>query len=208
MKHFSDAAWADFVRNVISQAARATMQNHIDNGCEKCSSELQLWQNVLSIAQQESALVPPDGVVRMVKSEFLAMAPQPKRGFRLLFDSNLQPLTAGIRGSISARQFLYETDDFYIDLRLEPRREADRACVIGQVLNRIGKDRSTEGVAVRIRKGRQRLAETTANRFGEFQIEFDASKNLCISISGGEEDEIILPLYGVHAEPVEGKDLD
>lgn len=207
MKHFSESDWTDFVRSVISPATRMNMQHHIDDGCTKCSATLQLWQSVCAIAQQESAFVPPDGVVRIVTSAFSAMAPQPKRGFRLLFDSDMQPLTAGIRGSVSARQFLYETDDFYIDLRLEPRRETARACVVGQVLNRADKSRSTEGIAVQVKRGKQPLAETKANRFGEFQLEFDTRQDVCISISG-QEYEIALPLYGVDTEPVEGKDLD
>ena len=209
MKHFSEALWADFVRDsVVSPSTRIAMQHHIDSGCQKCTATLQIWKSVVAIGRVESAFTPPDDIVRVAKSQIAAVVPEVSRGIRLLFDSNLQPLTAGVRGSVSARQFLYETDDYCIDLRLEPRREADRACLIGQVLNRAGKGRVAQGVAVRLREGKSRVAETTTNQFGEFQIEFDAAKDLCVSIGADEENGIVLPLYEVHFRPVKQRNLD
>jgi len=209
VKHFSDSEWADFARNAVAPAKKTTMQTHINHDCKKCSATLALWEGVRSITRQESAFLPPEGIVRIVKTQFLAMTPEPKTGLCLLFDSDLQPLAAGIRGSsVSARQLLYETDDFYIDLRVERHREAERASLVGQVLHRVGEARSTEGVVVSLKKGTLPLAETTANRFGEFQLDFDPANGLCIAIRGSKHDEIILPLYGMHTEPVEGKDLD
>jgi len=124
LKHFSDEAWADLVRDMTEPATRATMKKHI-SGCGKCETALQVWQAVLAIARSESTFIPPDEVVRVSKSQFAATVFGAKPAFRLLFDSNLQPVTAGVRGSVSARQFLYETDEYYIDLRLEPRRDSD-----------------------------------------------------------------------------------
>lgn len=201
LKHFSDESWADLVRDLTEPTTRATMTKHIGSGCGKCETAWQVWQAVLSIAKSESAFIPPDDVVRGSKSQFAVTVSGAKRGVRLLFDSNLKPVTAGVRGSVSARQFLYETDDYYIDLRLEPRRDSDSACVVGQVLNRAGSDRAAQDVPVRLHSGTARLAETATNQFGEFQIEFEAKSNLCLSIGHQQADEIILPLYGVQKSP-------
>lgn len=200
MKHFNEAQWADFARNVVLAKEKMDMQQHIDSGCRQCEGTLQIWQSVLAIAAGEGALTPPGDMVRVVRSQFAAMLPEANHGFRLLFDSHLQPITAGIRGSVSARQFLYETDEYYIDLRLEPRRESNRACLVGQILIRKGVGHAAEGVAVRVQKGKLPIAETVANRFGEFQLEFDGASDLCISIGGKESNEIVLPLYGVHGK--------
>lgn len=208
MKHFSEAQWADFARNVISETEKMNMQQHIQGGCQKCEETLEVWRSVLAIAERESGLTPSGDLVRVVKSQFAAVVARASRGFRVLFDSALQPITAGIRGSVSARQFLYETDDYYIDLRVEPRRDADRACLVGQILTRKGLDRGAAGVSVRIKKGNQSLAETMANRFGEFQLEFDGSSDLHISIAGNEGNEIVLPLHGIHGKSLEPKGLD
>jgi hypothetical protein len=197
VKHFSEAQWADFARNVVSMTEKINMQEHLHNGCQSCANALELWKNVFSIATGERVLTPPSDTVRVVKSQFGAMVPQENRSFRLLFDSSLQEAAAGIRGSFSARQFLYETEEYYIDLRIEPRRDADRACLVGQILTRKGMDRAASGVAVRIQEGKRAVAETTANRFGEFQMEFDGADDLCISIGANEGNEILLPLYGV-----------
>lgn len=182
------------------------MQQHIDDGCQKCAGCLKTWQAVYSVAKAETGFTPPPDVVRVVKSQF-PMRP-PKAGvLRLLFDSSLQPVAAGIRGSVAARQFLYETDEYYIDLRIEPHREADHAALVGQVLNRTGKERAAQGLAVLLQAGSKKIAQTSTNQFGEFQFEFDAVNSLSISVSRDKSDEIVLPLYGIQAKPT-GRGLD
>lgn len=182
------------------------MQKHIDDGCQQCAATLRTWESVLSVAEKENTLTPPADVVRVVKS--FAATPEASHGVRLVFDSNMQPATAGIRGSISARQLLYQTDNYYVDLRLEPRRESDRACLVGQVMNRSGKDWVARGIAVRLKTGNLPVAETTANQFGEFQFDFEAATDLCISIMQDQDTEVVLPLSTVHVTPLIRKGLD
>src|SRR5437660_11263592 len=115
------------------------MQKHIEDGCSKCEAALKSWQNVFRIAQAEGGFSPPEDAVRIAKAQFAAIASvQQRRPVRLVFDSNIQPVTAGVRGSISARQLLYETDELYIDFRLATQREANRGlvCMTGQILDR------------------------------------------------------------------------
>ncbi len=207
MKHFSEEVWADFARDLVSPEARLEMQEHVDNGCKECHAALELWHSVVAISKQESVFTPPADVVKVAKSQFAVAMPHVSSGVRLVFDSMLQPMTAGVRGSVAARQFLYETDDFYIDLRLEPRPQEDRACVVGQVLSRTDKH-AAEGVAVRVKEGKQPIAQTQTNRFGEFQLEFEVASGIYIAIARGQNDEIVLPIYGVHVKAKESKDLD
>ncbi|HTZ96909.1 MAG TPA: hypothetical protein VMB18_10960 [Terriglobales bacterium] len=207
MKHFSEADWADFVRKLVSPKTRMAMQQHIDDGCEKCATSLQVWQGVAAVAGKEAALAPPADIVRLGKSQFAAAAPEKKHGVRLVFDSLLQPATAGIRGSVAGRQFLFETDDYYIDLRLEPKSAEERAWLVGQVLSRLGKQ-VAEAVPVRLQRGKRAVAQTSTNHLGEFQLEFETATDACILIGRSQEDEIVLPLYGLHAKPLYNKDLD
>ena len=207
MKHFSEASWTDFARDLVAPDTKMAMLQHIDDGCKKCAEILQTWQAVYTIAKSESFFRPPADVVRVVKSHLAAVQPKPSRGVRLLFDSSLAPVAAGIRGSVAAQQFLYETDEYYIDLRIEPRRESDHAALVGQVLNRTGKDRPAQGLAVLLHAGSRRIAETSTNQFGEFQFEFDATNGLSVSVSRERSDEIVLPLYGIQVKPT-GRNLD
>jgi hypothetical protein len=203
--HFSEAFWVDFVRDVVSPTTKKAMQQHMDAACNECMTTLQMWQSVVAIAENEMTLAPPEDIVRVVRSQFAAVSHEVSRWIRLLFDSDLQPVTAGVRGSVSPRQFLYETDDYYIDLRLEPRKESDRACVVGQVLNRTGKDWLVDGIAVRLQEGTLSIAETATNKFGEFQLEFDVIKDLSLSIGAEEENVIVLPLSGVRVKSLESR---
>jgi len=207
VKHYSDEQWADFARKLTSEAEAKAMQKHLNDGCKECAGTFAIWQGVSAFASAERAFAPPDNAVRIAKAQFDAAMPK-SSGVRLVFDSLLQPATAGVRGSIAARQFLYETDEYYIDLRLEPQIEANRACVVGQVLKRSGRDRAAQGVPVRLQEGRLAVAHTSTNEFGEFQIETAAEGSLCISITREQADDIILPLYGVKLNAMKHKDLD
>lgn len=206
MKHYTEASWADFARKQISAETRRMMQQHIDDGCKRCKKTLAIWQAVTVIAEKEITFTPPPDTVRIAKTQFAAVIPQQPSGIRLVFDSMLQPVTAGLRGSIAARQLLYETDHYYIDLRLEPKSAEERACLVGQVLNRGGQKREAQGLSVRLQDGKLPIAQTLTNHFGEFQFEFLVSGGLCIAISRDQENEILLPLYGV--KPAETKGLD
>lgn len=207
MKHFSEADWADFVRNLAPSKARAAMRQHLDEGCKKCQKTVEVWQGVVAIAERESRLSPPADAVRVAKSQIAGVMPQASPGVRLVFDSMLQPATAGLRGALAARQFLFETDDYYIDLRVEPRAAENRAYLVGQVLNRTGK-RAAEALPVRLHQRKESIAETATNQMGEFQLEFQAAGEMYLAISRPDQDVIVLPLHGVQVEPVEHKSLD
>lgn len=207
MKHLSEEALADFARNAATANARLAMDRHIQDGCRKCESALQVWQGVLSIARAENGITPPADIVRVVKSQFASGVAATKQGVRILFDSNFQPVAAGARGPVAARQLLYETDDYYIDLRLEPSRTSKSACLVGQVMNRTGGGRSPKELKVSLRKGLHPVIETTTNKFGEFQLEFEADHSLHLLLNEGEMAEVILPLYGVY-NPNNRKDLE
>lgn len=195
MKHYGDEGWADFVRDTIPPSLKQAMQRHIDAGCTQCASTLELWQRLLAIGRKERDLTPSPESLRVVASFFANVAPKPERKFRLLFDSLRQPVTAGIRGSASTRQFLYETDDLYVDLRLE-KKSPICTYLVGQVLCREGQSSATQAFSVQVMDRKNLLMETTTNCFGEFQLEFTASDSLSVSIGRNRNNaEIILPLY-------------
>lgn len=60
---------------------------------------------------------------------------QGMRDARLVFDSQLQPLPAGVRGTQPAEHTLvYESGDVMVDLCLEPCGDSPRTKLVGQVL--------------------------------------------------------------------------
>jgi hypothetical protein len=210
VKHFSDGSWADFARNLVTPSVKATMQRHIDDGCKQCEATLLIWHGVVSVAKEDGFYAPPDDTLRVAKSHFAGVAVGVKTSLpaRLVFDSSLQPVAAGLRGKVSSQQFLYEADDYVIDLRLEPQRELDRISLVGQVLNRAKTHRAAQGLLVRLLKGVLPVANTATNDFGEFQLEFDAGHDLSIAIGLDEEKVIVLPLHGVQHKPLDRKKMD
>jgi hypothetical protein len=195
VKHFDDAAWADFVRDLVSPQDRAAMQSHVESGCKKCAGALQLWRTVFQLANEERELSPPDDVVRIAKTQFAALAVLGNQRVRLVFDSFLQPSEAAVRGSVSARQFLFETDELYVDLRLDP--QAERVSLVGQVMDRAHATQAVQGLPIHLQREPLQLKATNTNQFGEFQFEFEAGDDFYISIVRNEKPTIVLPLYGL-----------
>ena len=39
VKHFNEAQWADFTRNVVAPKEKMDMQQHIRGGCQKCEGD-------------------------------------------------------------------------------------------------------------------------------------------------------------------------
>jgi hypothetical protein len=179
------------------------MQQHLAVGCAKCEAMLKMWQSVASVTEQELMYLPPDDQVRVAKSLLsgAAMDSWANLPVRLVFDSVLQPATAGFRGYVSTRQLLYETDQYFIDLRLEPQRDSDRFALVGQVLDRSRRGMASQGQIVRLLHGTLPLEETAINEFGEFQFEFRGEIGLSVAIGMDLENVILLPLYCVDGKP-------
>jgi len=187
VKHYSEQVWADFVRGLGTAEVNRQIQAHIASGCEDCVTAVGLWNRVQSIASNEPSLTPPDGVVRMVKLEFAAVnRPQqePWAIARLVFDSLGQPLTAGVRsGASESRQLMFDAEGTMVDLILDVRPQVQTVSLVGQVVDKRGTKIAPRDVTViSWTETGQPLAETSANEFGEFQMEFPAQQRLRLSV--------------------------
>jgi hypothetical protein len=167
------------------------MQVHLETGCQSCAATLRTWESVVALAKEERDLSPPEDAVRIVKSHFAAESALAQGRVRLVFDSLLQPAT-GVRGALSARQYLFETNELYIDLRLDA--QAERMRLVGQIMER-AKAGNVQGLPIHLHQGTTQLSKTRTNQFGEFQMEFDAGSGLRLSILLDESQAIVLPLY-------------
>lgn len=181
------------------------MQKHLDSGCTQCAATLQVWSDVVEVAGQESGMTPPPDTVHMAKSQFALSGPAQAHGIRLVFDSFLQPATAGVRGTASARQLLYETTEFSIDLRLMANQQPNVTFVIGQVLSRVRGTHPTTAIPVRLCSSEKSILETLTNQFGEFHLEFENGHDLHLAIGWDRKSAIVLPLSGTRPEKTGGR---
>jgi hypothetical protein len=187
VKHFSEEVWADFARGVGPSETIREIETHIAGGCLACATACGMWRKVYSIAAHELSFTPPDGVVRMVKLEFATtQSPQPSPWMlaRLVFDSLGQPLTSGVRsGASESRQLMFDAEDTMVDLVLDTRPQSGTISLVGQVIDKGGAKVAPRQVAVILwTETGQPLAETSANEFGEFQLEFAAQDRLRLSV--------------------------
>jgi len=217
MVHPLSQDWADFARGVTSPKKSARMRKHLDDGCEKCMKELQLWSVVLGRVGRERGYQPPERSVRVVKAAFALRKPgyltRAAKLTRLLLDSFRQPLPAGVRSHAEVpRHLLYEAGPFRLDVRLERLPASNRVAVVGQLLTVIPKEATQKemGRMPVIVTGKKKavLASTFTNRLGEFQLEFEADQGKWLVIPTGTDTTIVVNLPGSTEKGQKGRQRD
>jgi hypothetical protein len=211
MRHYSLDKWVDFARNVIREDEKGKMQSHLNAGCAECLRELSMWQRLHQVAQRESAYEPVECAVRTVNAIFANQRSHRTRGGKsgiaaLLFDSFRSPLPTGVRSAAgsASRQLLYGTDNYRIDVRIEPQMDKERAVLIGQVLNSADPDEHLSEVPVTLLKGRKILAECVTSQFGEFQMDCDLEGGFRLMVILPGDRKVSLPLIDPRFGPDEG----
>jgi hypothetical protein len=207
VKHFSEQVWTDFVRGVGPSKTNGAIEAQIAGGCAECAATGGVWKKVYSIATNEPRFTPPDHAVRMVKLEFTTrQSPRlsPWTMASLMFDSLSQPLTAGVRsGASDSRQLVFEAEGTMVDLVLDTRPQSGTISLVGQVVDKGGAKIAPRQVAVIVwTETGQPLAETAANEFGEFQLEFAAQDRLRLSVEIAGHKPIRIPPMNLNSPDV------
>lgn len=93
---------------------------------------------------------------------------------RLVFDSFLQPMPAGVRSvsQLPFRQLVYRSGSLMADLWLEPQTDSNVA-LVGQIVDSNKPDRPLDLTSVVLHGPKGRIAYATTNKFGEFRLSFD-----------------------------------
>lgn len=181
------------------------MTSHLKSGCESCTKEKAIWSKLAGFAKTEAEFEPPAHVVNVAKA--LMQAPKreksEKAGLRvreiaeLVFDSFLTPQLAGVRSAagVGSRQLLYRAGEVMIDVRFEASDESERFALTGQVFRDQGSKVGMTRVPISLISGKNELARTSTNQFGEFYIEHEsADKNLQVSLEVNSEKDVFIPL--------------
>jgi len=184
MNHFDIFKCVDFVRGLIEESAQVAMERHLASGCRKCRHTPDLLRKLVTAARNDSQVRVPDYAPRCARAIFLLQQPEkiqilPRIPARLLYDSFREPLPAGLRTQQRlSRQYLYQAGDYSLDLRLENERGTARVALVGQIQNRKQPGKRLGSVPVQLLSGKQVLAQATSNSLGEFQMEYEPSKQL------------------------------
>lgn len=180
MMHYAMEKWIDFARGLLEGPEKAAMESHLRKGCTRCSKMLDLWKRVYGAAQRDRSIEIPERAVRAMKGSFAIHGPrrqQPAAAAiaRLLFDSALSPIAAGVRSSGSGvRQLLFGIGTYRIDLRMEPKFDSSKVSLTGQILHSADPREVPGALPVALLQGGKVVAETVTSPFGEFHLECES----------------------------------
>jgi hypothetical protein len=175
MKHFTDWQWVDFARGVAEGEDRQAMEAHLASGCSRCYQRVTRFHQMTAMAQAETATEPPDSAIRYAKALFSLHRPEQSSVARiigrLIHDSSLAPLAAGLRAEASStRYLLYEAGPYYLDVQVEREAGSDRLNLVGQLSDRSVPPTSTANLPIWLMHRKRLVASAFSNSFGEFQL--------------------------------------
>ena len=200
MEHFSVEKWIDFVNQAVTSTEQELMDKHLNIGCKSCQQTVSLWQRVRSTAATEGNYQPPESAVRIAKAAFagVGLGTQKKRSesrVKVLFDSFLQPVLAGVRSAgAGTRQMLYRADPYQIDVQLEMKPSGNRVVVTGQLLNLSNPKVIASGTRILVSNMQGDVVHTVANQFGEFSGEVKNSGDLQLTFATPSSEPIVISL--------------
>jgi hypothetical protein len=187
MTHFSVEAWTDFVRQMIPEASQVPMREHRD-ACRECAAIEKALRSVVELATREPEYLPPPSAVRCAKALYRVQPPAREPNWtmqvaRLILPSWQEPLMQGVRGgAIPMHHLLYQRGTTLLDMRLEPRAERGLVTMTGQITDPAKSDAAFGRRPVVVLKGREEMARTETNQFGEFQLEFRPGEDLILVV--------------------------
>ncbi|MBS1856708.1 MAG: hypothetical protein JST11_15170 [Acidobacteria bacterium] len=207
MKHYAIERWVDFSRHLVAPQERAGMEAHLAAGCEDCRELAGFTGRLTSTCAGISLSQVPESAFRLARAIFPVRAQTRRRpGSRLpvelIFDSFLAPAPAGLRSTWQVGwQGLYRAGDCSLDVRIEPELKSLRASVIGQVTNHVAPSLIMGNCPVDLRRGRQIVAGTVSNRFGEFQMDYEQQPRLKLVVHLPGARSIEVPLRKLTFDP-------
>jgi hypothetical protein len=199
-QHYSDAEWADFVRELTARPARASMEAHLSSGCRRCGRAAEAFGMVAAVARGEEAFEVPGHALRWATAVFSLRQPErvqilPRVLARLVFDSFGEPQSVGVRSQERvSRQAMYRAGNTYVDLRMESEPGTRRVSLVGQIADSKAGRRSFGNVPVVLAAGTGILARAISNEFGEFQMKYEPSRRLRLYVPLRGDRGIEVPL--------------
>ena len=183
MNHFSIETLIDFARGLLPSLRVDELKHHLE-GCKKCLASYDMWRAVMGAGRREKKYRPSESAVQRAKEAFgLREVWRPsgrKTRARLIFDSFLQPLPAGVRNSMAAtRQLQYRSGSLLIDIDLTKESHGAEGPVLlmGQILNAENPDRQVKDLRIFLFRGKRVRAQTNSSPLGEFRFELADAKN-------------------------------
>jgi hypothetical protein len=69
-QHFDDRYWIDMVRGFSVGNHAVEMQRHLDEGCEVCRRDRDIWLGLVNTGKGDALYEPPEELIQRVKKLF------------------------------------------------------------------------------------------------------------------------------------------
>lgn len=212
-EHFSEARWADYVRDTGDEGLRREMQAHLDAGCDPCRASADRLRAVARMAENDRKVAIPQEIVDRAKE--IAQSGALVSGYignltaiaaQLVQSGPLDWLPAGVRSlgdtsGVVGDRMLFRAADYSVYLKVEPLPGGEAAEIIGEIVNEREHGEILEGIPVQMVSRGQTLSETATNQFGEFLIEYPVRRYTTLRFALKHRGQRIdLPLGGLESE--------
>jgi len=149
----------------------------------------------MSSDKNEKAFAAPASASVEAKHSFFTRQLKFARGkvnvAELIFDSAVQPLVKGVRGSAAVRQMLYKSGSLFIDMQIQPTPGSDSRVLIGQLHDSAKPNHGIRGVPVSLLLEGGTVSRNETNEAGEFDFGIHALGKLHL-LFGIDENRTLL----------------
>jgi len=112
---------------------------------------------------------------------------------RLVLDTFLQPLPAGIRYSrLDTRQLVYEAESLTVDIAFERPRDSTRTTLLGQLMRTNEPEIPMNGIPVVLKSRKGPLGVSITNDVGEFAFEFQNERSVSLEVEVSPNDCVLI----------------
>lgn len=197
-KHFKEEVYAQFVAGCLSGQLLDEFQTHLKVGCEACAASVEWYRQLSILLEKDLAYEPPEDSIQSIVNAFRLKKPETVNLVsvvaKVLFDSFLQPLPAGVRQPVLAeRQVLYQAGEMQLDLKIEKTNEENEHLIIGQLIpQESAGPQAVNAFKTVLREGDQVIQSTYSNELGEFVFHVVPKKSYDLEILLTDSKKIFL----------------
>jgi len=189
-RHFSLTEFVLCQLDRLPMRMAERLEAHVSEGCAACERGLAFAQQLAGATRRDREATPPAEVQQRARAMFRAVR-QPEvrplaglaQAARLVFDSCLQPLPAGVRGALRLdRHLVFAERELLLDMHIEPLEDPAAQSITGQIQGKNVSQEQLSGLPVLLLEGGRVVMGTHTNRQGEFLFQSAPRREMTVCL--------------------------
>ena len=189
-RHFSLTEFVLYQLGRFPMRMAERLEAHVSGGCTACERGFAFAQQLAGATRRDREATPPAEVQQRARAMFRAVR-QPEvrplaglaQAARLVFDSCLQPLPAGVRGALRLdRHLVFAERELLLDMHIEPLEDPAAQSITGQVQGKNVSQEQLSGLPVLLLEGGRVVMGTHTNRQGEFLFQSAPRREMTVCL--------------------------